>query len=375
MAYFKTSYSALPIIPQPANELWNNSGFLSIGDGFGTYPSAPNATENGQSLRWNDGAGSWEYFTAGGITNGALADEIPKSDGTNLVTSGITTTTAGTTDFNNAASTSKVRILSAATGARISKLKSTSDDTFTLASSNGNSTLNNGDNTGIVAGNAHTSAGNGNGGSITLTSGTKRGTGLPGAISFYSKGNIIIAPDSGFHATVSSGGFTVGGRNNLGVAIGLSSASFGFANSLPIDYTFAHGSSNTVLTSFSAILGSDSSTIPAATYSTVIIGGSAITARTGDHNQVYVPNFNIVSTPPNDDALVQVLVRDNTNGQIKYRSASSFPAGGTLGAGVDGNIYINPDSGGVIKLINIPTSSAGLPTGSVWSNAGVLSIV
>jgi hypothetical protein len=31
--------------------------------------------------------------------------------------------------------------------------------------------------------------------------------------------------------------------------------------------------------------------------------------------------------------------------------------------------------GASVRLIGIPTSSAGLPTGSVWNNAGVLNIV
>jgi hypothetical protein len=46
----------------------------------------------------------------------------------------------------------------------------------------------------------------------------------------------------------------------------------------------------------------------------------------------------------------------------------------TAGSGVDGNITIDALTGYLI-LSNIPTSSAGLPTGAVWNNSGVLNIV
>lgn len=46
----------------------------------------------------------------------------------------------------------------------------------------------------------------------------------------------------------------------------------------------------------------------------------------------------------------------------------------TAGTGTDGNITIDALTGHLI-LANLPTSSAGLPTGTVWNNLGILNIV
>lgn len=52
-----------------------------------------------------------------------------------------------------------------------------------------------------------------------------------------------------------------------------------------------------------------------------IIGGQSITATTAD--TVYVPNLNINTTPANDNALTQVLVRA-TDGTVKYKALSGL---------------------------------------------------
>jgi hypothetical protein len=44
------------------------------------------------------------------------------------------------------------------------------------------------------------------------------------------------------------------------------------------------------------------------------------------------------------------------------------------GSGVDGNVILDPLTGYLI-MENIPTSAAGLPSGAVWSNLGILTIV
>lgn len=59
---------------------------------------------------------------------------------------------------------------------------------------------------------------------------------------------------------------------------------------------------------------------------------------------------------------------NNNGGNITIKSGTKS------GTGTDGNITINALTGYLI-LSNIPTSSAGLPSGAVWSNAGVLTIV
>jgi len=47
----------------------------------------------------------------------------------------------------------------------------------------------------------------------------------------------------------------------------------------------------------------------------------------------------------------------------------------SLNARKSGNVAIMFDDNGHIRLINVPTSSSGLPSGSIWNNAGVLNIV
>jgi hypothetical protein len=81
----------------------------------------------------------------------------------------------------------------------------------------------------------------------------------------------------------------------------------------------------------------------------------------------------------------------NTTTNLTIKASSSTTNGGNLllnggsatvaGGGNGGNVTITPGSkdgagtGGYLILTNIPTSSAGLPSGAVWSNAGILSII
>jgi hypothetical protein len=61
-------------------------------------------------------------------------------------------------------------------------------------------------------------------------------------------------------------------------------------------------------------------------------------------------------------------VVNGNGGNLTIRS------GARAGVGTAGNITLDRNSGHLI-ILNIPTSSAGLPSGAVWSNAGVLTIV
>jgi hypothetical protein len=72
------------------------------------------------------------------------------------------------------------------------------------------------------------------------------------------------------------------------------------------------------------IIGGVNNHIPYNSADNVILGGNGLSARAGENFQTYVENLNINSSPLNDDALTQVLVRNASTGQIKYRSASSF---------------------------------------------------
>lgn len=122
----------------------------------------------------------------------------------------------------------------------------------------------------------------------------------------------------------------------------------------------------------SVILGGINHHIPSTSPRAAILGGNAITARASDPDQVYVPNFNIVSAPLNNDALTQVLVRDGVTGQVKYRNASSFgtaPSGANFqlqyynGGAFGANINLSWDNAhnalltGGIRVYNIGTNS------------------
>lgn len=91
--------------------------------------------------------------------------------------------------------------------------------------------------------------------------------------------------------------------------------------------TSAQTSGNGALAPLSSIFGGKDNHIPSTSEGASIIGGNGITARSSDPYQVYVSNFNIVSTPSNDNALIQILARDAATGQIKYRTAASILGG------------------------------------------------
>lgn len=94
----------------------------------------------------------------------------------------------------------------------------------------------------------------------------------------------------------------------------------------------AQTSGNGALADYSVIFGGIDGHIPSDATGSVVISGNGINARAGETYQVYVPNFNIVTTPSNDNTLTQILARDATTGQIKYRSASSIATTfGTVG--------------------------------------------
>lgn len=112
-------------------------------------------------------------------------------------------------------------------------------------------------------------------------------------VASHAEGGITIASGNASHAegynTTASGVYSHAGGSN--------STAGG-------DYSFIH-STNSVVTGIRS----------------AIIGGKNITGTTD--NTVYVPNLNINTAPPNDDALTNVLVRA-ADGTVKYRLASSI---------------------------------------------------
>ncbi len=96
-----------------------------------------------------------------------------------------------------------------------------------------------------------------------------------------------------------------------------------------------------------AIAGQDHN-IPSTSPGSFIGGGNAIKARASDPNQAYFPSLNIVTTPTNDNTLTQIIGRDSTTGQLKYRDVSTI-----LGAG------------GITLIGNYDISGNAFPSSSV----------
>jgi hypothetical protein len=82
---------------------------------------------------------------------------------------------------------------------------------------------------------------------------------------------------------------------------------------------------------YGVALGGLNPYIPATSSHCGILGGNGITARASEDYQWYLPNLNIVVQPLQNDTLSQVMVRDWTTGQIKYRAASTLGGSGISG--------------------------------------------
>jgi hypothetical protein len=72
--------------------------------------------------------------------------------------------------------------------------------------------------------------------------------------------------------------------------------------------------------------------------------------------------------------LVDMVRNVNMNGNTLQTTAGNLTLSATGSAGT-GTLTLAPKALGNLILQNIPTSSAGLPSGAVWSNLGVLNIV
>lgn len=79
---------------------------------------------------------------------------------------------------------------------------------------------------------------------------------------------------------------------------------------------------------YSSIWGGLNAHIPVDADGSAMIGVNGKSARASETYQTYVDNFNILTIPTNNDTLSQIMVRDFTTGQMKYRRASTI--GGSL---------------------------------------------
>lgn len=89
--------------------------------------------------------------------------------------------------------------------------------------------------------------------------------------------------------------------------------------------------------------GNDGPTVPPA--ATILL--FLMLASAYSYGQINVSKVRITTTPTNDNALTQVLVRDATNGEVKYKTSASFGSGaywplvGSANLGGDINIADN----------------------------------
>ncbi len=267
----------------------------------------------------------------GGITNTAANNEIPKSDGTNIVPSGIESTTHGNLNLGLAATAGPIR--------SITVNGSSSNIDLTLTSkSNGSVQIANSTNILELSSSYQTRFGASNYdiGTSSFTPGVQRifnAMGTSPNISFYfnAKGTTgqVVHTVNGVTQTIYS----------------------------PSSETLAIQSSG----NFNLNAYSSTSNISPNGYNFNIFGGSAYTAS-GDGNGGNVSiesgqrriagigidgNINLncnsgfislTQSLANDDALTQILVRDPATGYLKYRSAASLGGGGGVTSVSSGNL-------------------------------------
>jgi hypothetical protein len=108
--------------------------------------------------------------------------------------------------------------------------------------------------------------------------------------------------------------------------------------------TIINGASNAIIAGstnvnrsggFSAIIGGQNNDT-GTNANVIILGGVGITGTTA--STTYLENLNIHTVPTNDNTLTQVLVRDGSTGDVKYRSVNTLFTGGTVtGMTINGN--------------------------------------
>jgi hypothetical protein len=90
--------------------------------------------------------------------------------------------------------------------------------------------------------------------------------------------------------------------------------------------------------------------------------GIIYSSTAGGTNHYFIGNVGIGASSPS--AKLQIVGSDSTssNYSLKVDNSASSPL-----------FYVRND--GVILANNLPTSSAGLPSGAIWNNSGVLNII
>jgi hypothetical protein len=288
---------------------------------LGLALAAPTGSEVNKSIRWNSGGTAWEYYTpsvgGGGITNGAAANEMMKSDGTNATTSGIFSTSDGNI------------LLGAAAG------------------SGGNRSI------------------------------TAQGSATDIALDLYSKGDGLITIRKGstykFIATAAVGlygdNFYFYGSNSGGNGMHYDQGNKILQFIDPVLADFAISGMNTAIAGGNGggllVRGGNADNVSGNGNGGTLTLKSGLrrTAGVGTDGNVEIDSLagfiKLTQTPANDDALTQVLVRDGSTGYIKYRSASSLSGGGSTAGAITFVLY----NGGDDLTTGLKDTPILIPTG------------
>lgn len=344
--------------------------------------ATPGAAQTGQSIVWNNSANTWQYFTASSFANNTDINQLMVSQGagTSSVNSDIEVTAAGsiqlgiagntagaTRTINAAGSATDIGITFTAKGAspilmsnRLTTTSTATRPAINIGSFAGDpSTLTNGDL--WYNSTTNTLRGRVNGVSVNIPG--------SGTVSFGSTQQIPFMNGGGTDFSYSSNFIYNGSNLRVGGAAG-SNAQL-FTTSL----SFAGSSGNTVSASdgTSGVTVGGKMTIRAGTaFTGSNANGGDIELETGNPDGSGTAGKLIID--PRASALVQlgdtgVGYPSNTL-TIQARSSA---ASTTLKLQGD-NVTLTPAAGGFLTIQNLPTSSAGLPSGAIWNNAGVLSI-
>ena len=168
-------------------------------------------------------------------------------------------------------------------------------------------------------------------------------------LSIQSYGSCIV--DSDYSSVINSRGSCITrGENNLIIGSQFSSTT-----------TSGVGLENTV----SFIVGGASNTINAASAYSGMIGGVLNTIYGDISRGVIVGGyFNDMNVPTNDSAII------GGRNNVVSNDRSVVVGGQAVATDRDNTLFCEN-----LSIKGVPTSSAGLPSGSVWSNSGVLNIV